>query len=540
MSLRSTLATKRRRRRPRRAAIGSVDDAFALLSEFVVNCEENVRVRAVRSLCAVTTRRPTLLARGVFAWLLRTDEPSAQVTAAMLEGLHELLRLQQLSYATPLEPLPAVDDARGSEEDDENGAAAAAAADVDGDADVDDKPLKASSSFVSMHDSSDTSFVATQMQLAMPKVLPHFNHASDEVRLQALKLGTMATRMGIVNPLVCVPSTLALLGDANADLSKPALALITFLHNKHANLLHSRLVDGVRFAYQQLRARLVAARPPRLTKREATLAGAVRAINTVTHEANFGRVFELLDSNRRQREAFVVGCATQLEANSQLGRVDAPYVAFLCELLASLHYRSVHEPIEVVYIAHRVVSLHGSGVVRLCEQQLAHADAATQARNVCDAAAALSLLIYLKRFLKRVWHLTADALRDHVPLSATAQRVKAVPVRRFEGELISSAGGFGDVILESGGDLARMRAQFETLQQLMENELDDQFDVKGEDDEAPPTSKQATPNGGATQRKRGRPPKGATAAAARKKRSRASKADDSEDDEGQEPLLSDD
>jgi hypothetical protein len=518
----------------------NVTHAFELLRAFVPDTnEEDVRVRAVRSLCAVLARRPALLLDKAIAWLLRGAEPSWKVTEAVLEGLHELLRLQQLAYASPLEPLPQIDEASEelvSEDEGVVAAAAAAAPETDEKAAgaVVASAASAANAFVSMHDASDTSVVSTQMQLAMPSVLAHFGHARDEVRLQALRLTTMATRMGIINPLLCVPASLALLADANDELAKAALVLLAYVHGKHANMLHLRLVDGVRGAYQQQRARIVAARTSaRLTKREATIAGSVRAINVATHEAKFARLYQLLEANRRQREAFVSGVVAQLELDTRHERIDVPYVAFLCELLASLPYRALPEVLEAVCVAHRVVSLQGSGVVRQCERLLATAAAAATAtataapselHNACNAAAALSLLVYLKRFLKRAWGLSAEQLREHGSLATTRAVSKVPPVRRHEGELLGSSAGFADVLLESGGDAERMKAQHETLAQLMEEELDDHFDVHA-DDEDDPAAMQASADATAGQRKRGRPRKNAAKSAPKKQAKAGSVAD---------------
>jgi hypothetical protein len=290
----------------------------------------------------------------------------------------------------------------------------------------------------------------------------------------------------------------------------------------------------VRGAYQQQRARIVAARTSaRLTKREATIAGSVRAINVATHEAKFARLYQLLEANRRQREAFVSGVVAQLELDTRHERIDVPYVAFLCELLASLPYRALPEVLEAVCVAHRVVSLQGSGVVRQCERLLATAAAAATAtataapselHNACNAAAALSLLVYLKRFLKRAWGLSAEQLREHGSLATTRAVSKVPPVRRHEGELLGSSAGFADVLLESGGDAERMKAQHETLAQLMEEELDDHFDVHA-DDEDDPAAMQASADATAGQRKRGRPRKNAAKSAPKKQAKAGSVAD---------------
>jgi hypothetical protein len=515
----------------------NVTHAFELLRAFVPDTnEEDVRVRAVRSLCAVLARRPALLLDKAIAWLLRGAEPSWKVTEAVLEGLHELLRLQQLAYASPLEPLPQIDEASEELASDDEAAAAGAAPETDDKAAagaVVASAASAANAFVSMHDASDTSVVSTQMQLAMPSVLAHFGHARDEVRLQALRLTTMATRMGIINPLLCVPASLALLADANDELAKAALVLLAYVHGKHANMLHLRLVDGVRGAYQQQRARIVAARTSaRLTKREATIAGSVRAINVATHEAKFARLYQLLEANRRQREAFVSGVVAQLELDTRHERIDVPYVAFLCELLASLPYRALPEVLEAVCVAHRVVSLQGSGVVRQCERLLATAAAAAAAtaapselHNACNAAAALSLLVYLKRFLKRAWGLSAEQLREHGSLATTRAVSKVPPARRHEGELLGSSAGFADVLLESGGDAERMKAQHETLAQLMEEELDDHFDVHADDEDDPAAMQASADAAAAGPRKRGRPRKNAAKSAPKKQATAGAGAD---------------
>lgn len=173
------------------------------------------------------------------------------------------------------------------------------------------------------------------------------------LRSLALDLTGVALRQGLLNPNEVVPYLFALQGDIdNTEIRSLALRLLIAEGEKRPDVLRQRMRAGVEEAYNFQRR----IHPDSLASAIVRDDGQRRCI--------FSQIFEKsIVQNRKLREGLYKSLLKLFEhdrsAVGQRDGVDVPLLSFVSEVLASLPYQSITDPLFLIHYISDIISLQG-------------------------------------------------------------------------------------------------------------------------------------------------------------------------------------
>lgn len=197
---------------------------------------------------------------------------------------------------------------------------------------------------------------------------PIFARALDpdvDVRTAALKVMEVVLRQGLVHPVTCVPTLIALEVDPNEQNSKLAHQLLKNMNEKHSDLLETRLGDGLQlsFEFAQLGGTAGAAGAPR---EEGAASVALHwSPDSVTESSKEGvsRIYKLIRTSRQSRNKFLSSVVRKFDFTGQvITSHTLPFLVYCAEILASLPFGVPDEPLYLIYSINRTVALRGGQV----------------------------------------------------------------------------------------------------------------------------------------------------------------------------------
>jgi len=288
-----------------------------------------------------------------------------------------------------------------------------------------------------------------------------------KLRFAALDLVGHLLRQGQINPNETVPYLLALQGDVEEDgIRSLALKLLLIEGEKRPDMLRQRVYAGIRQAYAFQKHVYP-------SKDSVSALVKIRSGGTFQTECVFSKVFkESIATNRKQRRGLVSSLLRRFDLQSRKksagvgGQADEssaedrlieglPLLSFTSQVLAYLPYRVASDPLFIIYNINSLLALRGPDILDrlaaflrqygLCstdemdevnyeedvlevaaKRELPHhAKEATRmlepdfALNsfsfLCAEAAALTLLLRLKSFLKSAYDLNESRILSFNP-----------------------------------------------------------------------------------------------------------------------------
>ncbi|KAI9101839.1 sister chromatid cohesion C-terminus-domain-containing protein [Phlyctochytrium arcticum] len=234
---------------------------------------------------------------------------------------------------------------------------------------------------------------------------------------------------GLVHPLLCVPSVVAMEASHSDEIRARAFKLHQQLVEKHASFIHSKNVECVRLTYTFLSNNTTACIPGYFERPSADDA-------SLEAEAVFQLLYSLVQGKKSKRNEFLnvllgfLDPATLLkrssgDLSSASKQSDARLRLFVAENLAVLKYKWSDEVLHVVRHVDRTVAVHGLTVLHEMEERsegrdgpLTHLSLA----KLADMSCALSILTALRVHLETLYGLNALASRAVKNDSGTPHR----------------------------------------------------------------------------------------------------------------------
>lgn len=356
-----------------------------------------------------------------------------------------------------------------------------------------------------------------------------------KVRFAALDLVGHLLRQGQINPNETVPFLLALQGDVEEDgIRSLALQLLMIEGEKRPDMLRQRVYAGIKqaFAFQK------AVYP---TKEYVSALVVIRKDGMTQTECVFGKVFkECIANIRKQRRGLFASLLRRFDLLNKKKSVEAtgkndsqsaeeavvedlPLLSFTAQVLAYLPYKVASDPLFIIYSINAALALRGPELLDrlanflrpygLCSTdemdetnyeedaleiaakrqlprhakqatRLLEADFDTQTfRSLCAEAAAQTLLLRLKTFLRTAYDLSESRIFGFNP-DTKEEKEKAISkasVLSFDSTLSMAR---SDPIAGEMTEIDAMIFQYAEFRRLMRAETNLENMAMDDDDES--------------------------------------------------------
>jgi cohesin loading factor subunit SCC2 len=203
----------------------------------------------------------------------------------------------------------------------------------------------------------DASLIGGVMQAQLKTILKLAIQKQASIRLQAMSCIGLLLTQGLVSPLECIPTLVALLCDNVPVIRDAAYRHIAALHEKSPNIANTPAIQGIFQSFNfQLRA----------------FNGQWNVMNSASNdhvECFFGLLYrKCMQHQRLQRFNFFNALLNvfrekgpvfvSIQKNELKTEKGLSYLAYVASILATLPYDVEEEPLYIVYTINRDVSLH--------------------------------------------------------------------------------------------------------------------------------------------------------------------------------------
>ncbi|XP_042499640.1 sister chromatid cohesion protein SCC2-like [Macadamia integrifolia] len=300
----------------------------------------------------------------------------------------------------------------------------------------------------------DTNICGGIIQLYWNNILQRCLDVNELIRQCALKIVEVVLRQGLVHPITCVPYLIALETDSQETNAKLAHHLLMNMNEKYPAFFESRLGDGLQMSFGFIHSISENSHEcSNQSKVSGNLKGRSDSISFGHARLGVSRIYRLIRGNRVSRNKFMSSVVRKFDSPSGNNSL-IPFLMYCTEILASLPFTTPDEPLYLIYTINRVVQVRAgaleasmkaftsrftqmdthsvpieNGVIQkesaghtitslaVLEDIKGHHSVRSPASNEiseddlqkiqaeCHAAAALQLLLKLKRHLKIVYSL---------------------------------------------------------------------------------------------------------------------------------------
>uniref|UniRef100_K3WQ82 Sister chromatid cohesion protein n=1 Tax=Globisporangium ultimum (strain ATCC 200006 / CBS 805.95 / DAOM BR144) TaxID=431595 RepID=K3WQ82_GLOUD len=293
---------------------------------------------------------------------------------------------------------------------------------------------------------ADAALIGSVMQAQLQNILVLALQKPVRIRTEAVTCISTLLTQGLVSPVHCIPNLVALETDQVVSIRDLAHSQLVALHEKFPMLLNTPSIQGIFLSHSfQL---------------NAFGTSSVYTKDKYKHDyCLFGRLYSnCIRTAKAQRNMFLKALVNQFsDSGSMLGNKNAKpsslvpmgstlqYLCYLAQLISALPYDLEDEPLYIIYLINRVVTLKLGPTLDNIKELFAHAgapsdimededtdfsdvdiadyiptmqptkDDARRLQTVCCAAFAVSLLIRVKFHLKNMYQLENEKCMTYQP-----------------------------------------------------------------------------------------------------------------------------
>ncbi|KAK4733728.1 hypothetical protein R3W88_007989 [Solanum pinnatisectum] len=204
----------------------------------------------------------------------------------------------------------------------------------------------------------DTNICGGIIQLYWAKILERCLDVNEQVRQSSLKIVEVVLRQGLVHPITCVPSLIALETDPQEVNSKLAHHLLMNMNEKYPSFFESRLGDGLQMSFMFIQAMnkgdFQSLKPQ--SKAPGIMSGKSEPSSFTHARLGVSRIYKLIRGNRISRNKFMASVVRKFDTPSW-GDLVGPFLIYCTEILASLPFTSPDEPLYLIYSINRIIQV---------------------------------------------------------------------------------------------------------------------------------------------------------------------------------------
>ncbi|KAJ8557203.1 hypothetical protein K7X08_002828 [Anisodus acutangulus] len=209
----------------------------------------------------------------------------------------------------------------------------------------------------------DTNICGGIVQLYWAKILERCLDVNEQVRQSALKIVEVVLRQGLVHPITCVPSLIALETDPQEVNSKLAHHLLMNMNEKYPSFFESRLGDGLQMSFMFIEAMnkggSQSLKPQ--SKAPGIMSGKSDPGSFTHARLGVSRIYKLIRGNHISRNKFMASVVRKFDTPSWSDSA-VPFLIYCTEILALLPFTSPDEPLYLIYSINRIIQVRAGTV----------------------------------------------------------------------------------------------------------------------------------------------------------------------------------
>ncbi|CAH1765510.1 15208_t:CDS:10, partial [Entrophospora sp. SA101] len=277
------------------------------------------------------------------------------------------------------------------------------------------------------------------MQRYLHRILECTFDPTQSLKLVALDVLGSIIQQGLVHPVPCMPTIVAMETSPESNIRDKAFKLHQHLNEKHASLIHSRSVECVKKAYvfqKQLNGNksFVGENPTSYAFRS----------NEGHPEALINPMYSLLKEKRQRRNDFLISIVKTFDfdlKNSDESKVDVGFCKFVAENLATIDYKTIEEVLHIIYCINRVLSVVGITILHSIEYNTKSKDDDIKMSNSLQeepkteiqeqgiptrdkVSICMAILMHLKDHLKKSYALSEMKCQSFNPTQSNSHKDK--------------------------------------------------------------------------------------------------------------------
>ncbi|OQS04949.1 nipped-B [Thraustotheca clavata] len=278
----------------------------------------------------------------------------------------------------------------------------------------------------------DASLIGGVMQAQLSNILKTALQKEDPIRIQSMACIALLIIQGLVSPIECIPTLIALETDQIPVVREGAHHQLVAIHEKFPNIVNTCTHHGIELSFEfQLRV--------------------FKQLSVVDMEkmSLYGPMYNAcIQPSRVQRNSFFnttlglikeKSSVFQEMANKSLSREQGlAYLSYVVSILASLPYEVEDEPLFIIHGINREISLSLAGVCNAVKKRFPKQEVdrkwiisskvqfPTSLAAKSDQAFALALLLHLKQHLKQLYQLDNEKCQTYQPLHSSKAQAQSV------------------------------------------------------------------------------------------------------------------
>ncbi|KAJ7532193.1 hypothetical protein O6H91_14G075900 [Diphasiastrum complanatum] len=353
----------------------------------------------------------------------------------------------------------------------------------------------------------DSNICGGIIQLHWDVILERCLDSDDQVRLAALKVVEIVLRQGLVHPITCVPHLIAMEVDQQELVLKLSHRLLVYMNEKYPSFVEHRLGDGLQLSFSFIQSGAAVS-----SKSGGSLKSKGDGNVAASAKAGICRIYRLIRGSRQARNKFLSSVVRKFDWVAT-SRAASGFLVYCAEILAYLPFTLPEEPLYLVYIINRLLLVRGGDLeanikatisegpllavtkqfyeIRAAEKEregeAAYDFNIVEARKTTgevvddtsgipselldrlradtDAAAALALLLRLKRYLKLSYNLSDARCQAFQPNDTNkAETISRQSTRDF---------AYKDVPTGLSSTIRQMLEKYQAFKRLLKEDATD-------------------------------------------------------------------
>ncbi|KAH8548086.1 hypothetical protein BGW37DRAFT_523737 [Umbelopsis sp. PMI_123] len=294
---------------------------------------------------------------------------------------------------------------------------------------------------------AELSVSSSLMQRYLERILQTALDPNVQLRNLSFKVITRIIQQGLAHPVICMPVIVALETCPDQTMRDIAFQLHFQLNQRHQTLLYSRNVECVRAAYEY---------NCRLSDASSSVNGHLG--EEFEYEALLQPMYSQIREKRKFRNDFLFGTVNlfDLEAHQDDQQsLDIYFYRFVVQNLVGLRYKSIEEPLSVIYAINKVLSTTGMNLISSLNLEVdlseeneegnlrsertkrrrqrnetkkkrKDGDMELTADLSIKYVVIISMLLHAKKVLKQVYNLTEEKCQQYHPEDNNSFKAKTV------------------------------------------------------------------------------------------------------------------
>lgn len=248
----------------------------------------------------------------------------------------------------------------------------------------------------------------SMVQQYLPNILDGVFHTDHRVVTVSFEIMAMILEQGLVHPILCLPTVVAMESCPIPHISEKAYKLHYDLSHKHTSFIHTKNVECVKKVFEYLKNYAHGAV-------QNDVSGFV--MKSGHAEGHLCKMYSIVREKRPKRNEFLMNMVKSFDLELTVGNeasLDLDFCKFVAENLASLDYKTQEEVLHIIFYINRVLSVTAETISRYVQEHEDEDESVdvneAERYLMAKASVSMSILILLRKYLKTHYGLSESRI----------------------------------------------------------------------------------------------------------------------------------